>query len=32
MFLDEELYQHAINKNIKKPSDFKDLVNELYIK
>ena len=30
MFLDDELYQHTINKVIKDPEDFKCLLNELY--
>lgn len=30
MFLDDQLYEHTINKAIATPDDFKDLTNELY--
>jgi len=30
MFLDDELYQHTINRNIESSEDFKAMMNELY--
>ena len=30
MFLDDQLYQKVKSKEINKPEDFKELVNELY--
>jgi len=30
MFLDDQLYDHTINKKVTSPDDFKDLINELY--
>lgn len=30
MFLDEQLYQHVINRNLENISDYQDMINELY--